>query len=54
MVITYFDVLPRCKCEVLITYPTTIKSQVKELIKQLEYVSFLNKRRATIESMQVK
>lgn len=51
MVITYFDVIPLAKCEVTLVYPDIIKKQVATLLEQLHFVSFLNKRRATLVSL---
>ncbi len=53
MLFPYYDVLPKIKCAVSLIYPEGIKSQVAEMIEQLKFVSFLNKRRATVESVEV-
>ena len=53
MIFPYYDVIPKARCTVTLVYPDGIKSQVAEMIKQLKFVSFLNKRRATVESMTV-
>ena len=51
MVIQYYDVIPLAKCEVTLVYPDVIKKQVATLLEQLPFVGFLNKRRATLESL---
>ena len=53
MIIQYFDVIPRAKCDVTLVYPDGINKQVDTLIEQLKYVSFLNKRRTTIEAIEI-
>lgn len=53
MLFPRFDMIPRAKCSVTLVYPEGIKSQVATMIEQLKFVSFLNKRRATVESLEV-
>jgi hypothetical protein len=53
MVITYYDVIPLAKCVATLTYPDAIDNQVAQLLEQLKFTSFLNKRRASVESMDI-
>lgn len=53
MLFPHFDVIPRARCSVTLVYPEGIKLQVEVMIDQLKFVSFLNKRRATVESVEV-
>jgi len=54
MVVQQFDVIPRCKVTLELLYPDSFEKQVKKLLAQIQVMGLLNKRRATIESMEVK
>ena len=52
MITMYYDVIPEAKCQITLTYPDKIEKQVKQLLDELPFISLLNKRRATIESLK--
>lgn len=53
MIIQYFDVIPKATCQVKLVYPDSIEPQVTTLVVQLKFASFLNKRRATCENIEI-
>lgn len=52
MTFPQFDVVPRCKCTVTVAYPDNIHPLVDKLLDYIKTMGMLNKRRATIESME--
>jgi len=52
MVIQQFDVIPRCKAKVDLIFPDTLEELIGKLLKQVQSMGILNKRRATIEEMK--
>jgi phosphatidylinositol kinase/protein kinase (PI-3 family) len=49
MVIMYYDVIPKCTAKVSIKFPDEFKNIILKMLRRLETVSCLNKRRATIK-----
>jgi len=47
MIVQKFDCIPKCQVKMMLTYPSVMKDAVETLIKGLENISMLNKRRAT-------
>jgi hypothetical protein len=48
MINIYFDVISRAVCHVELTFPDPIEPKVRKMLKQLESINCLNRRRATI------
>lgn len=48
MIIQRFDVIPRARAEVDLSFPDALETKVRKLFEQLELGSHLNKRRARI------
>lgn len=48
MIEQYFDVIGECKAELTIEFPEEVKEQILDMLKQIEKMSCLNKRRGKI------
>lgn len=49
MIIQHFDVIPKAKAEVILSFPDALEGKVRKLLDQLQVGAHLNKRRATIK-----
>lgn len=47
MIVQNFDVISECEANVSVIFPDQLEPKVREMLEQLEQISFLNKRRAT-------
>jgi len=52
MITQHFDVIPECTTKVKIAFPDPAEKKIKAMLTQLQDISCLNKRRATIEVMK--
>lgn len=48
MIIQHFDVIPKARAEVMLSFPDALEMKVRKLLDQLQLGAHLNKRRATI------
>jgi len=51
MIFPHFDVISRCEASVELIFPSAMESKVREMLKQLESINCLNRRRATIRTL---
>jgi len=54
MIIQKFDCIPKCQVRMILTYPNMMQDAVEMLVKGLENISMLNKRRATCKIISMK
>ena len=47
MIVQKFDSIPKCRAELMLTFPDAMDDAVEKMVRGLENVSMLNKRRAT-------
>jgi hypothetical protein len=52
MIIQRFDVIPKARVRVTLTFPDALEPKVEKLLQQLEMGSHLNKRRASIRVLK--
>jgi len=48
-VVHYFDVIPKCSCEIVLSYPSSFEKTIKKQLKYMENMNCLNKRRSRIK-----
>jgi hypothetical protein len=54
MISQYFDVIDECTARIVLTYPEVFEEQVNDMLKQIQQMNCLNKRRGTIEIIERK
>lgn len=54
MIIQRFDVIPRCKAKLTLSFPDVMQDDVEKMVRGLENISMLNKRRATCKILTMK
>jgi len=54
MIVERFDVIPKCTTKIIIQYPEHLDRHIKKMIKQLENMGTLNKRRTQIKILKMK
>lgn len=54
MITQWFDVIPKCKCSLTIQFPDSIRPQVEKMLRQVQQLSCLNKRRGNIKILNWK
>ena len=47
MIVQNFDVIDECEASISLVFPDQLEPKIREMLKQLEQISFGNKRRAT-------
>lgn len=54
MIVQQFDVIPKCRIKMELSYPEAMQDAIEKMVKGLENISMLNKRRATCKILQMK
>lgn len=49
MIVQHFDVIPKARAEVTLSFPDALESKVSKLLEQLQLGAHFNKRRSTIK-----
>lgn len=54
MIVQKFDVIPKCQTKIIVSYPDVMDDAVNKMVKNLENIALLNKRRATCKIIAMK